>query len=444
MNLELLKESFCENYPEVPDGVIDSVSLAGTIQFNKFGTLLAVGCIDGRLIFWDFMTRCMVKIIVAHVHPIQSLSWSRNGHKILTSSTDHTVKIYDVVSGDCEYVYRFPSAVLRAQFHPRNPKILLVNPFGHAAVLVNTDGNHKIPIPLEDERDFNIVTSFDRRGDHVYTGNSKGKISIYSVPDFFLVASFKTGGGLCSAAVKSVEFAPRGDCFLLNSADRIIRVYKCEDVLRAGIEGNPEPISKIQDLVGKTAWKKCCFSGDGEYVCAASAKQHQLKIWDKGMGNLVKIFHGNKGVQLIDVVWHPLRPIVASISGGVVSIWAQRAVENWSAFQPNFKELDENVEYEEKESEFDVEDEDKEKFERKKEDAVDDDELEVDVTTCEPIGGYVCSDDEEGDEKDYLMFIPIAPDVIPDVDENLVAKQEAAAGTKGHQRRKKSSKCVHK
>jgi COMPASS component SWD1 len=407
MNLELL-ESFGQNYPEEFDGALDCISLAVTCAFNKRGTLLAVGCNDGRIVIWDFLTRGIAKIISAHVHPVCSLSWSRNGHKLLSASTDNNVCIWDILSGECEQKYRFPSPILKVQFHPRNDKIFLVCPMRHAAVLVDTDGDHRI-VPLDDDQsDLNIVASFDRRGQYVYTGNAKGKVLVLSTTDLVLKASFKVTQGTTSAtAVKSIEFARRGDCFLINTADRVIRVYDSKEVLTCGKDGEPEPIQKLQDLVNKTMWKKCCFSGDGEYICAGSARQHALYVWEKSIGNLVKILHGTKGELLLDVVWHPVRPIIASISSGVVSVWAQNQVENWSAFAPDFKELDENVEYEERESEFDLSDEDKsvELGPEKQED-----DLEVDVSTIEPVAAF-CSSDEETEDIGALQFLPIAPEV---------------------------------
>jgi COMPASS component SWD1 len=155
-------------------------------------------------------------------------------------------------------------------------------------------------------------------------------------------------------------------------------------------------------------WKKCCFSGDGEYICAGSARQHALYIWEKSIGNLVKILHGTKGELLLDVAWHPVRPIIASISSGVVSVWAQNQVENWSAFAPDFKELDENVEYDERESEFDITDEDKSVASGG--DDKEDTDMEVDVCSVEPVPAF-CSSDEENENTGCLQFLPIAPEV---------------------------------
>ena len=40
-------------------------------------------------------------------------------------------------------------------------------------------------------------------------------------------------------------------CFLINTADRVIRVYDSKEVLTCGKDGEPEPIQKLQDLVNK-------------------------------------------------------------------------------------------------------------------------------------------------------------------------------------------------
>lgn len=336
------------------------------------------------------------------------MSWSRNGHKLLSASTDNNACIWDVLTGDCENKYRFPSPILKVQFDPRNDSRFIVCPMRYASVLVEIGGNHRC-LPVDPDNDLNIVASFDRRGRNIYSGNGKGKILVLDSENLEILASFRIIVGTSSAtAVKSIEFARRGESFLVNTSDRVIRVYDSKEVLACGKNGEPEPIQKLQDLVNKTTWKKCCFSGDGEYVCAGSARQHALYVWEKSVGNLVKILHGTKGELLLDVVWHPVRPIICSVSSGLVSIWAQNQVENWSAFAPDFKELDENVEYEERESEFDLFDEDK-SVDLSAE-AKQDEEIEVDVSKVDPIAAF-CSSDEENEDEGALQFLPMAPEV---------------------------------
>ncbi|KAK2164293.1 hypothetical protein LSH36_66g03000 [Paralvinella palmiformis] len=413
MNLELL-ESFGQNFrnfPEEFDGALDCVSIAVTCAFNKRGTLLAVGCNDGRLVIWDFLTRGIAKVISAHVHPVCSLSWSRNGHKILTASTDNTVSVWDVMSAECDQTFRFPSPVLKVQFHPRDSMKCLVCPMKHAAILLNLDSTH-VCVPLDDESDLNIVASYDRTGTYIYVGNAKGRILAIDSTTLEVKASFRISTGTSNTtAIKSIEFARRGQHFLVNSADRIVRVYDTQEVIACGKNGEPEPLQKLQDLVNRTMWKKCCFSGDGDHIVAGSSRQHSLYIWEKS--------------------WHPVRPIIASISSGLVSIWAQNQVENWSAFAPDFKELDENVEYEERESEFDIDDEDREVEETK---GPQEEDIEVDVTTVEPIQAFVSSPEIEEVDEGWTEGQPI-PDQEEQTDKKRSAKDQGSPA-----KRKKTTK----
>ncbi|XP_065643236.1 retinoblastoma-binding protein 5 homolog isoform X2 [Hydra vulgaris] len=401
-----LLQTFGQSFPEEFDGSLDSISAALTCSFNRTGSLLAVGCNDGRLVIWDFLTRGIAKVLVAHVHPVSSVSWSRNGKKILTSSTDWNVGLWDVLSGDCEVRYRFPSAVQKVQFHPRDNNKFLVCPTKHPPVLIEVDGKQHI-LPVGEECEQNIEASFDKRGDYIFTGNAKGKITVIETNTLQIKTSYRISTATnANTAIKSIEFARRGNSFLVNSQDRVIRVFDRDAVISCKDGQEPEPTQKLQDLVNRTLWKKCAFSGDGEFIVAGSSRQHALYIWERSIGSLVKILHGTKGELLVNVVWHPIRPIICSVANGLVSIWSQTHVENWSAFAPDFKELDENIEYEERESEFDLTDEDKEELNNLNNEQHE--EVEIDVISIDkPV--YYSSDDD--DDEDSLLYLPVAPDI---------------------------------
>ena len=79
-----------------------------------------------------------------------------------------------------------------------------------------------------------------------------------------------------------------------------------------------EALQRLQDLVNRTQWKKCTFSGDGEFIVAGSHRQHALYIWDKATGSLVKMLTGQKGETLLDIAvsWIPLHAVVVVIIDG--------------------------------------------------------------------------------------------------------------------------------
>jgi COMPASS component SWD1 len=216
---------------------------------------------------------------------------------------------------------------------------------------------------------------FSKYGNLVYVGNSKGEILVIDSKDGEVRAMVPISGG---SVVKNIVFSRNGQYLLTNSNDRVIRIYEnllpLKDEIGALNELN-ESLSDLngveklkalgskcltlfrefQDTITKVHWKAPCFSGDGEWVVGGSASkgEHKIYIWDRA-GHLVKILEGPKEA-LIDLAWHPVRPIVVSVSlNGIVYIWAKDYTENWSAFAPDFKELEENEEYVEREDEFDL------------------------------------------------------------------------------------------
>jgi COMPASS component SWD1 len=293
-----------------------------------------------------------------HIQPVTSVSWSKNGRLLLSSSTDWMVILYDVLEGTIKKKFQFESLVLSTQMHPKLNDFCIVCVFNESPILLNlnTDERKILPETEDIENKLSIdnkklqknptgtIAVFNKQGNKIFIGNWNGVIIAFDMNLLQILYHFKVS----TAPIKSIQFSKSGKQFLVNSTDRIIRLYEGEDSKTIARE--------FQDPVNKVQWKKCCFSCDDDYIIAGSAQksQHNIYIWNRESGQLIKTLEGPKEA-IIDLVWHPNRPIIVSIAQtGAAFIWASNYTENWSAFAPDFKELEENEEYIEKEDEFDI------------------------------------------------------------------------------------------
>ncbi|KAK6029039.1 WD domain, G-beta repeat protein, partial [Ostertagia ostertagi] len=300
------------------DGTLDLQNgAANCCKFNRWGTLVAVGSTDGRVFIFDFVTKGIVKTWTAHALPISSLSWSRDGRKLLTASADTTVAVWNVIEGASMYRLKYSAMVTSAVFNPRNDNQVLVLQLNYPPCLDELEPRSQriitndIPGAVEDGVS---AIAFDRRANYLITGTNKGKLIVYNAKTLKMVS---WGRQNSVQQVKQIVIPRRGNFIITNSQDRIIRTFDLNDILDCQNGSTIEPKHRVTDIV-------------------------------------------NKGECLMDVQWHPIRPVILSVANGMVSVWTQAHVENWSAFAPEFTELEENAKYEEKEGEFDLEDEDAE------------------------------------------------------------------------------------
>lgn len=340
---------------------------------------------------WDFQTRGIAKELKNNdcVAAITSVCWSKSGHHILVSSADSYLTLWNVSEGEKVFQTILQQTPLQACLHPGSsgssspPSLCLVSPSSSAPFILDfhTKITTVLPISSPDNgmhNQFSDVAAhhtptaacFNKSGDLVYLGNSIGEILIIDHKSNKVCGIVQNPGG---AMVKNIVFSRNARHLLTNSSDRIIRVYEnllpLKDSLKsfeANVNSETEKLKSVglkslslfqefQDSITKEHWKSPCFSGDSMWVVGGSASkgEHKIYIWGRD-GLLVKLLEGPREA-LVDLAWHPIQPIVVSVSlTGLVYVWVKDYTENWSAFAPDFRELEENEEYVEQEDEFDL------------------------------------------------------------------------------------------
>ncbi|KAF7331669.1 WD-REPEATS-REGION domain-containing protein [Mycena kentingensis (nom. inval.)] len=343
------------------------VALASFARFDPSGRYLATGRLDGSAAIWDLDTRASIRVLDGHVQAVSSIDWSRHSRFVLTTSKDWNVVVWDLantcIPAQRHSTIRFDAPVMSALFHPRNSRIILVLLTNGEAYLVDERKGHRSRVELgesfeETDDDMNgsgpsnrvrsgiTIARFDPSGKHVYVGTSAGHILVFNTRKKLMVARYKiTGAG----SIKGLEFTKNGKNLVSNSADRTLRQFTVPTLPVPAAETQVdeqeiEPTHRFNDPINKTAWHAMSYSPDGEWLAGDGGRE-----------------------PLLHLHWHPSKSAIASTTNqGNILLWHRPHPERWGAFAGGFEELDENMEYEEREDEFDIEREDEADMIRRK------------------------------------------------------------------------------
>ncbi|KAF1985660.1 WD40 repeat-like protein [Aulographum hederae CBS 113979] len=444
MNLSLVDPFIlAQDCPDTLTGRLRS-GHATSIRFSHRGDLLASGRLDGTVVIFDIETNGIARKLRGHTRQVQSLSWSADDRYLLSASQDWKCVLWDLQDGSRIRTVRFEAPPFIAELHPKNHLLFVVALFEEQPMLVDiTDENpikHTLPSAprrtqaekdnatekqaAQDAKQTSTVTAFTPSGDHIVAGTNKGWLNIIETASRQTMYSVR----LTPNIVILIRLTAAGRDMVVNSSDRIIRTVPLPDLTDPNIDFENmrlEVEHKFQDLVNRLSWNHVSFSSTGEYVTASTWMNHDIYVWERGHGSLVKILEGPKE-ELGAVEWHPHRPFVCAVGvdSGRVYLWSIQTPQRWSALAPDFVEVEENVEYVEKEDEFDIQ-----PIEEIHKRRLEDEDEDVDVLTIEPIKGVAPA--QAALEAEGAFRMPVLLDI-----ENSDSEDEVVAIGTGQFRRK--------
>jgi WD40 repeat protein len=237
---------------------------AAPVASSPNGHVLAVGD-RGMIHFWDQTNGRQTALQGAHADQIVSLAFSPDGKRLLSTSADHTLKVWRVPPGEPELMA-----------HPDEVTCLALSPDGTKVLTGCKDKQARLWDLAKREaiRTFSAhtqaVTSVALRGDGaaLATGSADKSLIIWSTIDGKVDRRFAN----LPAAVQTVAFSPVANVVAAGLADHSIRLFDLDQE------------KEIRSLAGHgAAVHHVAFTPKGDRLISAGADR-TVRLWDPADG----------------------------------------------------------------------------------------------------------------------------------------------------------------
>ncbi len=314
------------------------------LEFSPAGFWLATGTLEGQVHIWDLVSSSVIYSIPppnidSHQKiVVRCISWCVDKRALLISYDDGTISEWCVPSNKHDQGIKSEVSLV-ATFYNANGQWIIVQ--SNSIKLI--DGLVKLHEYAVHDCS---AAAFSAETSTLFIGTGKGLIIALDANNleqkYF---SFETG----SPVNQVYCHHHKANICCAVTKDRAVRIYKNVDNEGFKLE------HKFFDVIERSAWASAGFSHDGEYAFGTvkSKSNHRVQIWELQGGTILSSLEGPRE-DVVSAKWHPKRPILACLSkAGRCSLWKPQYPKKWSALFPGMTEVEENVEYIEREDEFD-------------------------------------------------------------------------------------------
>ncbi len=259
-------------------GHSDSVN---SVSFSPDGSRIVSGSSDNSIKLWDAATGAELRTLTGHSDSVLSVSFSPDGSRIVSGSSDKTIKLWDAATGaELRTLTGHSDSVNSVSFSPDGARIVSASNDNTIKVWDAATGAELRTLTGHSENVWSVSFSPDEA--RIVSGSLDGTIKVWDAATGVALRTFSGH----SQAVNSVSFSPDGQRIVSGSFDETIKLWDAT----TGAE--------LRTLTGHsdTVWS-VSFSPDGQRIVSGSF-DNTIKLWDATTGAELRTLTGHSDAVL--------------------------------------------------------------------------------------------------------------------------------------------------